>query len=125
MEGGGKLTTTLLYMLPVGRGLKGCGCSLPLCSASQGQSTGLLRPTGALIWERQSPPSLAGDRQKRWEPFFPRRELWRLRPCEASSWGRMRGVDEREGDADRRYLFVLLHCDCSCNSSDLPLCFIL
>lgn len=70
---------------------------------------------------RQSPTSLAGDREKGWELSFPRRELSRLRPCGASSWDR-RGVDERQGDADWRYLFVLLHCDRSCNSSDLPLC---
>ena len=34
-----------------------------------------------------------------------RRELWRRKRCGASSQGRTRGVGEREGDADRRYLF--------------------
>lgn len=39
------------------------------------------------------------------KPSFPRRKLWRHQCCGASSRGRTRGVGEREGDTDRRYLF--------------------
>lgn len=59
MEREGKFTTALLYMLPSGRGNKGCGCPLHLCSASQGQCTGLLR-----MYVRKAEPYQPGRRQR-------------------------------------------------------------
>lgn len=118
MKRGGQFTTALLFQLPAGRGHKGCRCPLCLCSASQRQSRGLLR-----VSVRKAEPCQPSRRQRMGAVL-----CWKgaveTQPRGASSWGRMRGVGEKEGDADQRYPFVLLHCDCSCNSSDLPLCFI-